>query len=103
MAKNQGQFEVACPCCGALLKIDIATRAVIAHTPKAVPKTFDDIEAAACWKKNSRKPSAEPRKRLTPASRSATSTSTEILGESHTPVAGTPRGSGGFTVDLASP
>ena len=47
MAKNQGQFEVACPCCGALLKIDIATRAVIAHTPKAVPKTFDDIEAAA--------------------------------------------------------
>ena len=47
MAKNQGQFELPCPCCGALLKIDVATKAVIAHTPKAVPKTFEDIEAAA--------------------------------------------------------
>jgi len=47
MAKNYGQFEVACPCCGAALKIDVATRAVIAHTPKAVPKTFEDMEAAA--------------------------------------------------------
>jgi hypothetical protein len=47
MAKNSGQFEVACPCCGAALKIDAATKAVIAHTPKAVPKTFNDIEDAA--------------------------------------------------------
>jgi hypothetical protein len=48
MAKSsEGQFEVACPCCGALLKVDVATKAVITHTPKAVPKTFDDIEAAA--------------------------------------------------------
>jgi len=29
------------------LKIDAATKAVIAHTPKAVPKTFNDIEDAA--------------------------------------------------------
>jgi hypothetical protein len=47
MAKNTGQFEVACPCCGAALKIDVETKAVIAHTPKAIPKTFEDIDAAA--------------------------------------------------------
>jgi hypothetical protein len=47
MAKNQGQFEVACPCCGAMLKVDVETKAVISHIPKAIPKTFEDIEAAA--------------------------------------------------------
>jgi ribulose kinase len=47
MAKNSSQFEVACPCCGAALKIDAASKAVIAHTPKVAPKTFNDIEAAA--------------------------------------------------------
>ena len=47
MAKSSGQFEVACPCCGAALKIDSSAKAVIAHTPKAVPKTFNDIEEAA--------------------------------------------------------
>ena len=47
MSKHTGQFEVACPCCGAALKIDAATKAVIGHTPKAVPRTFEDIDAAA--------------------------------------------------------
>ena len=47
MAKNQGQFEVTCPCCGALLKVDVETNAVISHIPKAVPKTFNDMEEAA--------------------------------------------------------
>ena len=47
MAKGSTPFEVPCPCCGALLKIDAETKAVIAHTPKAVPKTFEDLEAAA--------------------------------------------------------
>jgi hypothetical protein len=47
MSKNPSPFEVGCPCCGALLKIDAETKAVIAHTPKAVPKTFEDLEAAA--------------------------------------------------------
>jgi len=47
MAKNRPSFEVACPCCGATLKIDPEVKAVIAHTPKAVPKTFEDMEAAA--------------------------------------------------------
>jgi len=30
-----------------MLKIDVATKAVISHVPKAVPKTFEDIESAA--------------------------------------------------------
>src|SRR5277367_5831437 len=47
MPKNSAPFEVACPCCGAALKIDSEVKAVIAHTPKAVPKTFEDMEAAA--------------------------------------------------------
>ncbi len=47
MAKPDVQFELACPCCGALLKIDAEAKAVIAHTPKAVPKTFNDMEEAA--------------------------------------------------------
>ena len=47
MVKSAVQFEVACPCCGASLKIDVDAKAVISHTPKAVPKTFDDIEHAA--------------------------------------------------------
>jgi uncharacterized Zn finger protein (UPF0148 family) len=47
MPKHSPLFEVACPCCGATLKIDSEVKAVIAHTPKAVPKTFEDMEAAA--------------------------------------------------------
>jgi len=40
-------FEVTCPCCSAVLKIDGATGAVIAHTAAVKPKTFADMEAAA--------------------------------------------------------
>ncbi len=47
MSKKPAPFELACPCCAAMLKIDAETKAVIAHTPKAVPKTFEDLEAAA--------------------------------------------------------
>ena len=51
MAKNAAQpataFEVGCPCCGAVLKIDPATQAVIAHTAPVRPKTFADLEEAA--------------------------------------------------------
>lgn len=47
MAKNANPFEVACPCCGAMLKIDPSTKAVISHVAKAVPKTFNDFEEAA--------------------------------------------------------
>jgi molecular chaperone DnaK (HSP70) len=47
MAKIPPNFEVACPCCGALLKIDTATQSVIAHTPAVKPRTFNDMEEAA--------------------------------------------------------
>ena len=47
MAKKAPAFEVTCPCCHGVLKIDPETRAVIAHTAAVVPKTFNDIEAAA--------------------------------------------------------
>jgi hypothetical protein len=48
MGKKQASaFEVGCPCCGALVKVDPETRAVIAHTPPARPKTFNDFEEAA--------------------------------------------------------
>lgn len=45
--KQSEAFEVACPHCKALLKVDAATQAVIAHTAPAVPKTFADFESAA--------------------------------------------------------
>ena len=49
MPKNSPStpFEVACPHCNAVLKVDPATRAVISHTAPVVPKTFADLEAAA--------------------------------------------------------
>jgi hypothetical protein len=47
MPKSAPQFEVTCPCCGALLKVDGATHAVIAHTAPVRPKTFNDLEEAA--------------------------------------------------------
>lgn len=40
-------FEVSCPCCGAVIKVDPEARAVIAHTPPVRPKTFNDFEEAA--------------------------------------------------------
>jgi len=45
--KDSPNFEVTCPCCNAVLKVDTATRAVIAHTAAVKPKTFSDMEAAA--------------------------------------------------------
>ncbi len=51
MAKNAAKpapaFEVGCPCCGAVLKVDPATQAVISHIPPVRPKTFNDFEEAA--------------------------------------------------------
>ena len=40
-------FELVCPDCGAMLKIDASTRSVIAHTPAPRKRTFEDLEAAA--------------------------------------------------------
>ena len=47
VAKRESNFEVTCPCCGAWMKIDVETRAVISHTAAVQPKMFEDIEAAA--------------------------------------------------------
>lgn len=47
MAKKNDTFDVTCPCCGAVLKVDSETEAVISHTAPVKPKTFADIEAAA--------------------------------------------------------
>ena len=48
MAKSSSEpFEVGCPCCNAVLKIDPDTKAVISHVAAVKPKTFNDFEAAA--------------------------------------------------------
>src|SRR6476660_5376760 len=48
MAKSSSDpFEVGCPCCHAVLKIDPDTKAVISHIAAVKPKTFNDFEAAA--------------------------------------------------------
>ncbi|MBT9330066.1 hypothetical protein [Paracidobacterium acidisoli] len=48
MANKEHQtIEVACPDCGASLKIDLDTRSVIAHTPAPRKRTFEDFETAA--------------------------------------------------------
>ena len=47
MAKPDPAFEVLCPCCGATMKVDPATKAVISHTAPVRPKTFNDFEEAA--------------------------------------------------------
>src|SRR2546426_11798370 len=47
MAKSAPAFEVTCPCCGAVLKVDSVDKAVISHTAAIKPKMFADIEEAA--------------------------------------------------------
>jgi len=47
MAKNPSSYEVTCPCCSAVLKIDTETRGVISHVAAVKPKMFSDMEAAA--------------------------------------------------------
>ena len=47
MGISDQQFEVTCPDCGGVLKVDPVTRAVIAHTSAPRKKTFEDLGAAA--------------------------------------------------------
>lgn len=48
MAKKTAQtFEVACPDCGAMIKIDASTGLVISHTPAPRKRMFEDLETAA--------------------------------------------------------
>jgi len=40
-------LEVACPDCGAMLRIDPTTGAIISHTPAPRKRTFEDLATAA--------------------------------------------------------
>jgi hypothetical protein len=44
---EQTFFEVACPDCGAMLKIDASTGLVVSHTPAPRKRMFEDLETAA--------------------------------------------------------
>ena len=46
MGFSDEPFEVLCPDCGAMLKVDPVLRAVIAHTPAPRKKTFEDFGEA---------------------------------------------------------
>ena len=41
----KAMFDVVCPCCDAILKIDPETRAVIAHTAPVKPPPIEDLAA----------------------------------------------------------
>jgi hypothetical protein len=45
--KQQHVFEVACPDCSAMLRIDAETGALISHTPAPRKRTFEDLATAA--------------------------------------------------------
>ena len=47
MAGKQQPFDISCPECGGSLRIDPATRAVIAHTSAPRKRTLEDFETAA--------------------------------------------------------
>ena len=47
MGLSDETFEVMCPDCGGMLKIDPVSRAVIAHTPAPKKKMFEDFGEAA--------------------------------------------------------
>lgn len=47
MGMSDEAFEVTCPDCGAMLKIDPVTRAIIAHTSAPRKKMFEDFSEAA--------------------------------------------------------
>ena len=39
-------LEIECPCCQAVLKIDVETRAVISHKAPEKPRVVEDLAAA---------------------------------------------------------
>jgi hypothetical protein len=48
MAKGKEKtFEVTCPDCGAILKIDAATGVLVSHTSAPRKRMFEDLETAA--------------------------------------------------------
>ena len=47
MGLSDQPFEVMCPDCGGMLKVDPVTRSVISHTAAPRKKTFEDFGHAA--------------------------------------------------------
>src|ERR1700743_3010963 len=47
MGLSDQPFEVTCPDCSGVLKVDPVTRTVISHTSAPRKKTFEDLGAAA--------------------------------------------------------
>ena len=47
MGLSDQPFEIPCPDCGAMIKVDPVTRAVISHTSAPRKRTFEDLTAAA--------------------------------------------------------
>jgi len=47
MGLSDQPFEISCPDCGTILKVDPVTRAVISHTAAPRKKTFEDFGEAA--------------------------------------------------------
>lgn len=47
MGISDEAFEIFCPDCGATLKVDPMTRAIIAHTPAPRKRMFEDFSDAA--------------------------------------------------------
>ena len=47
MGLSDQPFEISCPDCGAMLKIDPVTRAIIAHTSAPRKRMFEDFTDAA--------------------------------------------------------
>jgi hypothetical protein len=45
--KRQDIFEVACPDCGAMMRIDAETGVLVSHTPAPRKRMFEDLESAA--------------------------------------------------------
>jgi hypothetical protein len=45
--KSSNAFDVTCPDCGAILKIDPETHAILSHIPAPRKRTFEDFETAA--------------------------------------------------------
>lgn len=48
MAKaKEKTFEVACPDCGAMIRVDAESGLVVSHTPAPRKRMFEDLETAA--------------------------------------------------------
>jgi hypothetical protein len=47
MGLSDQPFDISCPDCGGILKVDPVSRAVISHTPAPRKKTFEDFGEAA--------------------------------------------------------